>query len=224
LDAPRRLTHFLENRLFRALLLPTRAYLRAVNFATQALLRTIAKVAGADIVHDAVAFFQAFEGMEQGFHDRANAVRELLGDPRTAYVVVTSPRPDAVEEASFFTGKLVESGVRPAGLVVNRVHPHFGKRLPAVPSPPAGSDLAAIIATLEQLELQAEAEDAAFAGLAEQLAPAPVGRVPLLVTDVHDVEGLVAVADHLFAATAGGSAAANGSATTGATGAGAGVG
>ena len=29
LDAPRRLTHFLENRLFRALLLPTRAYLRA---------------------------------------------------------------------------------------------------------------------------------------------------------------------------------------------------
>ena len=69
LDAPRRLTHFLENRLFRALLLPTRAYLRALSVATQALLRTIAKVAGAEIVQDAVAFFQAFQGMEEGFRD-----------------------------------------------------------------------------------------------------------------------------------------------------------
>src|SRR6202789_892947 len=46
LDAPRRLTHFLENRLFRALLLPTRAGLRAVSVATRALLRTISKGAG----------------------------------------------------------------------------------------------------------------------------------------------------------------------------------
>src|SRR6202034_4325937 len=47
LDAPRRLTRFLENRLFRALLVPTRMSLRAVGVATQALLRTISKVAGA---------------------------------------------------------------------------------------------------------------------------------------------------------------------------------
>jgi anion-transporting ArsA/GET3 family ATPase len=93
LDAPRRLSHFLENRLFRALLVPTRAYLRALNVATRALLRTIARVAGAEIVQDAVAFFQAFQGMEEGFHNRAGAVRALLADPGTAYVLVTSPGP-----------------------------------------------------------------------------------------------------------------------------------
>ena len=54
LDAPRRLTRFLENRLFRALLVPTRMSLRAIGVATQALLRTISKVAGAEIVEDAV--------------------------------------------------------------------------------------------------------------------------------------------------------------------------
>ncbi len=62
LDAPRRLTRFLENRIFRALLLPTRVSLRAVGLATQALLRTFSKVAGAEIVQDAIAFFQAFDG------------------------------------------------------------------------------------------------------------------------------------------------------------------
>ena len=113
LDAPRRLTRFLENRLFRALLLPTRMSLRAIGVATQALLRTLSKVAGTEIVQDAVAFFQAFDGMEEGFRTRAGAVRELLADPSTAYVLVTSARPDAVAEASFFAEKLVERDVAP---------------------------------------------------------------------------------------------------------------
>src|SRR5207248_9416898 len=69
LDAPRRLTRFLDNRIFRMLMMPTRAYLRAVSVATQAFLRTIAKVVGSEVVSDAVAFFNAFEGMEQGFRE-----------------------------------------------------------------------------------------------------------------------------------------------------------
>ncbi len=91
LDAPRRLTRFLGHRLFQLLLMPTRAYLRAVSVATQALLRTISKVAGAEIVHDAVAFFQAFEGMEEGFRTRADHMRKLLARRTTAFVLVTSP-------------------------------------------------------------------------------------------------------------------------------------
>ena len=67
LDAPGRLTRFLENRVFQALMKPTRAGLRFMGVAAHALLRTISRVAGADIVSDAVAFFQAFEGMEEGF-------------------------------------------------------------------------------------------------------------------------------------------------------------
>ena len=53
---------------------PTRAGLKFMGVAAQALLRTISRVAGADIVHDAVAFFQAFEGMEEGFRTRAARV------------------------------------------------------------------------------------------------------------------------------------------------------
>src|SRR5436190_1045782 len=62
LDAPRRLTRFLDNRIFRLLMMPTRAYLRAVSLATQTFLRTISKVVGGDVVRDAVAFFNAMEG------------------------------------------------------------------------------------------------------------------------------------------------------------------
>ncbi len=200
LDAPRRLTQFLENRLFRALMMPTRLSLRALNVATQALLRTISRVAGTEIVQDAVAFFQAFAGMEVGFDERARAVRKLLADPATAYVVVTSPRSDALEEAGYFASRLNERGVRAAGLVVNRVHPRFGSDGVVLPAAPAGTALAVLEDNLRELDAVADVEERSFAGLVAATAPSPVGCVPLLGTDVHDVEGLGVVADALFGA------------------------
>jgi len=193
LDAPRRLTRFLENRLFRALLLPTRMSLRAVGVATQALLRTISKVAGAEIVQDAVSFFQAFEGMEEGFRTRAGAVREMLADPATAFVLVTSARPDAIAEASFFAEKLLERDMAPAALVVNRIHPTFGTE----PAPDSG--LTALEENLATMQAVAQREEAAYAGLVAQVAPAPVGRIPLFGHDVHELTALARTADCLFA-------------------------
>jgi anion-transporting ArsA/GET3 family ATPase len=196
LDAPRRLTRFLENRLFRALLLPTRVSLRALGLATQALLRTLSKVAGAEIVQDAVAFFQAFEGMEEGFRTRAGAVRALLADPSTAYVLVTSARPDAVAEASFFAEKLTERDIVTAALIVNRIHPHFGGTAGAPTEVPGA--VAPLAANMTALNEVAAREEGSYAALAEQLAPAAVGRIPLFGQDVHDLIGLQRTADVLF--------------------------
>jgi anion-transporting ArsA/GET3 family ATPase len=201
LDAPRRLTRFLENRLFRALLVPTRMSLRAVGVATQALLRTISKVAGAEIVQDAVAFFKAFEGMEEGFRTRASAVHELLADPATAYVLVTSARPDAVTEAGFFASKLAERDVAVAALVVNRIAPSFGTEDGSATPPPDLVGVAALQPLEENLaELNAVAarEATGYAELAAQVAPAPVGRIPLFGQDVHELAGLERAADSLF--------------------------
>jgi anion-transporting ArsA/GET3 family ATPase len=125
LDAPGRLTRFLENRVFRLLLMPTRASLKALTIATQALLRTISKVAGSEIVEDAVAFFRAFDGMEEGFRDRARRVQELLADAGTAFVLVAAPRRDSVDEAGYFADRLAEAHQPVSALVVNRLHPDF---------------------------------------------------------------------------------------------------
>ena len=197
LDAPRRLTRFLGHRLFQLLLMPTRAYLRAVSVATQALLRTLSRVAGAEIVQDAVTFFQAFEGMEEGFRLRAEHMRELVARPSTAFVLVTSPRADTVEEAGWFAHKLAESHLQVEGLVVNRVHPSFDAGA-ALPSAPDGSALAALVANLEDYRAVNAREEAAFSRLVAQVAPAPVARVPLLDVDVHDAQGLGVVADNVF--------------------------
>ncbi|HEY3943224.1 MAG TPA: ArsA family ATPase [Acidimicrobiales bacterium] len=219
LDAPQRLTHFLGNRLFRALLLPTKAYLRAVSVATRALLRTISTVAGAEIVQDAVAFFQAFEGMEEGFRARAAAVHQMLTDPTTAFVVVTSPRPDAVAEATYFAERLADRHISPAALVVNRLQPRFDQTSGGPPpvggagargvasgvggaggagGAAAGGDLEVLVRNLAELTAIADEQAVALAGLVAQMAPAPVGRVLLQGSDVHDLDALATVAGQIF--------------------------
>jgi hypothetical protein len=146
--------------------------------------------------------------MEEGFRSRAGAVRELLADPATAYVLVTSARPDAVEEATFFAEKLAEREILPAALVVNRIHPHFGAAgggsgVAGVAGVAGVTDVAAgplqgLEANLATLNDAARREENSYAALAAKVAPAPVGRIPLFGQDVHDLGGLQRVAEVLF--------------------------
>jgi anion-transporting ArsA/GET3 family ATPase len=211
LSAPLRLTRLLNNRVFRAVVMPTRAYLRAVSVASQALLRPASKIVGSEMVSDVVDFFQAFAGMEEGVRNRANCVHELLSDPSTSFVLVTSPRRDAVDEALFFADRLSESHIAVHGLVVNRLYPRFDAQATGSCSATApsgvpdgagmsrnGRALAALVANREELRAMAERQETHYATLAARLAPAPVARVPFLPTDVHDLDGLAVVADHMF--------------------------
>ena len=65
----------------------------------------ISKVVGGDVVSDAVAYFQAFEGMEAGF--RVSGRRGRPAAPRTGDRLparCAAPRRDAIREAEFFLG------------------------------------------------------------------------------------------------------------------------
>jgi anion-transporting ArsA/GET3 family ATPase len=219
LDAPNRLIRLLDNRIFRLLMMPTRAYLRVAGAAVQTFLRRVTKVVGAEVVDDVVAFFRAFEGMEQGFRDRAAAVEQLLGDASTAFVLVTAARRDAVDEAEFFADRLAESGLGVAALVVNRMLPAFATEA-AVPGLRAH---AAELRAAEIMDLRGAAaarrlagryddlaDFAAFAarerdelaGVAARLDTEVVAYVAELSHDVHDFAALAEVARHLFAAPA----------------------
>ena len=135
LDAPKRLTRLLDNRVFRVLITPTRATMRVASVAVQTFLRTVARVVGSEVIKDVIAFFRAFEGMEEGFPRRApRRSTNCSRDPRTAFVLVTSPRRDALEEAMFFADRLATTGQHVDALIVNRVHPAFGDESPGWPA------------------------------------------------------------------------------------------
>ena len=217
LDAPNRLIRLLDNRIFRLLMMPTRAYLRVASAAVQAFLRRVTKVVGAEVVDDVVAFFRAFEGMEQGFRERAAAVEGLLADESTAFVLVTAARRDAVDEAEFFADRLAESGLGVAALVVNRMLPAFAPedaipelaqragslRSADLPDPwaeAAAHRLAARYQDLADFASFAARERSELAGVAARVDTDVIAYVAELPRDVHDFAALAEVARHMFAA------------------------
>lgn len=207
LEAPGRLARFLDAKVFRYFLSPTRAYLKAVSSATRGILKIVARVIGSEVIDDAVEFFAAFEGMYDGFKDRANHVTALLSAADTAYVLVASPRREAAEEAEFFAEKLQEAGHPVATLIVNRVHPRFSELEPGVALGRAaaldhddqgGHRLAQLYENLANFDRVADREAGNLAGLAEKCSPAPIVLVPYMAHDVADFEGLGEISWYMF--------------------------
>ena len=197
MEAPRHLIRLLDNRVFRLLMAPTRAGLRAIEFGGQLLLRTVAKVAGGQVVADTVEFFAEFEGMEDGFRARAARADELLHSERTEFALVCSPRRDTVDEALFLASQLAGEGLKVDKVIVNRCYPRYQPVSPGVADGLAGSPLAPFITNLEQLALVASKEEEQLDRVTGALPKASLYPVPFLAREVADLEALAEVARYL---------------------------
>jgi anion-transporting ArsA/GET3 family ATPase len=201
IEAPVTLTRFLDHRLYRVLMAPTRRMTKAVGLATSAFVRTVAKVVGAAVVEDAIEFFQAFDGLEQGFRDRAHAVAERFRADTTAFVLVTSPRRDTLEEARWFTARLTEEGIPIRGVVVNRVQPRPTTRpveeFAALAAEHPGTTLAALSQVVVDQTRAADLERSQLDAALAEMGAGATTFVPILGTDVRDLDGLAEIADLL---------------------------
>jgi anion-transporting ArsA/GET3 family ATPase len=147
LDAPQRLSRFLDGRLIRLLTAPTRAssraYLKVVNAGFGMFTGVVAKVLGTQLLRDVQTFVAAFDTMFGGFRERAEDTYRLLQTPGTAFLVIATPEPDALREASYFVERLSQDRMPLAGLILNRVHPSPAARLSAARSLAAAEALQA---------------------------------------------------------------------------------
>ena len=126
LDAPDRLTTFLDGRMVRMLLAPAKAggkaYLKVVSAGFSVFTNAITRIVGGETLRDVSQFVAALETMFGGFRERAQGTYDLLKAPGTAFVVVAAPERDALREAAYFVERLAAERMPLAGLVVNRVH------------------------------------------------------------------------------------------------------
>jgi anion-transporting ArsA/GET3 family ATPase len=206
LDAPDRLTQFLEGRALRGLLGPTGAGARLLGRGAGFALGLLRRITGADLLRDLSEFFRLLGGLLGGFRERAAQVDALLHDPATAFVLVSSPEPEPVEEAIWFARRLHEARMTLAGALVNRVHADAleGEAPPdlaALLRAEAGLSVALAARVVEVFTDEhalARRDDAGIVRLAAQLGDeVALLRVPQLDEDVHDAGGLAALQRHL---------------------------
>ena len=137
--------------------------------------------------------FQAFTSLHAGFVDRARSVRDLLRDEATGYVLVTTPRSDALEESQWFADQLSRRGARVHATVVNRVHPSFTdldpEKLPLAPG-----TLGAHLDNLREVERAARRDRAALSVLTAGGLDLIVAEIPWQAEPLTDVTALDDVA------------------------------
>jgi len=205
LDAPQRLTGFLEGRALKVLTAPTGAAAAITARGGSLVFSGLRRVTGVDLLSDLSAFFRVLSGVVDGFTERASAVARLLGDPATTFLVVTSPEPTPVEEAIFFRRRLAEADMPFGGLVVNRVRV-LARSAPTIDESALAANLggdgdlaARSVQALEDLRALARRDAASVRHLKTELDDQHPILVPQLGRDVSDVAGLVAVQRFLFA-------------------------
>ncbi len=207
LEAPTKITQFIEGRSLQLFIRPTGFAARVASRGTGVVLSILKRILGFDLLADLSEFFTAFSGMVDGFQERAHRVNTLLRADETVFVVVCGPQSEPLEEAVFFHSKLIEANMNFAGAVVNRVRYRLGTRVPKVKALTAkveaeriDSDLAERAArNLIEYDVLARRDNDNIAGLSAKLDGDPVIRIPYLDTDVHDVAGLCEINRFLFA-------------------------
>ena len=207
LDAPERLSSFLDGRFMKLLLAPARGPARLMTAGFGMVTNAITKIIGAQVLQDMKAFVAAFDTLFGGFRQRAQRTFELLQDRRTAFLVIAAPEPDALREAAYFVERLREEQMPLAGLVVNRMASDPGGHLSDHAAMTgveklreSGEDhgLAAGLLRLHADRLVLVERERRLTGRFATTHPdVPTAVLPALPSDVHDLDGLRRIGDLL---------------------------
>jgi len=203
LDAPQRLSRFLDGRMLRLLLAPARAGGRSmfnlVSASFGVFSKAVQKVLGGQLLADMSGFVAALDTTFGGFRDRAEATYKILQAPETAFLVLAAPEPDAVREASYFAGRLARDRMPLQGMILNRTHqvsaPDLtadealaaAAALDAGDESPATADALRVHAALYR---QVEREAAVAITFTAAHPRVPAIAIAAQPADVHDVDGL----------------------------------
>jgi len=209
LDAPERLASFLDGRFIRLMTVPARGPARLFSAGLSVVTGALSKVLGAQMLRDAQTFIAAFDTLFGGFRARADHTYRLLQAEETAFVVVAAPAADALREAAYFVERLSEEHMPLAGLVVNRVTQTHAPGLEQAGAAAAAQrlnerEVHPVTAHLLRLHADRMTAIAHEEHLRRRFTAAhpgvPAAEVPAMATDVHDLDGLRAVATALVVA------------------------
>lgn len=216
LEAPERMAEFFSSKFLRLLIAPYRS--RLVNMASKPFYSVADRILGSAFLQDVAEFFILFQSMYSGFVERAKAVERVIGDRRTAFVVVSTLESAPLREAEFFMEALSAKKLHLGALVLNKVLPEslcdasattVAKQLCAEPELVAAAlpkkvgeagQVARVLKELGEsfLNFQVVAKREAEQRTELSVQPDVVVPVPYLDRDIYDLGGLAEVGAALW--------------------------
>ena len=215
LDAPSKMLGALDNDATRWVLsssTSSRGIGRLVGISTSLFSRTIGKFTGTEVLDELSVMLQGFSGMYEGFRERARAVSEILGDPRTIFLVVSAPKAGPLRDAEQFARNLMSRQLTIGAFLLNRA------TYDPFTNPNSELDSAELIEKLQSLggsdalasllereakfrQSQASREIELVHKLSRSFSGLQTSLVPEFPGDIHDLIGLNLMENKLFSSS-----------------------
>ncbi|MBN1946307.1 MAG: ArsA family ATPase [Bradymonadales bacterium] len=220
LSAPDRLFEALDNSalqwLYKPAVLGGKAGLGFLRLGTRYVRRTLGKFTGSTLLDDIGLFIESMSPLLSGVKERAAKVRDILHDPSTVFLVVTSPDPLTIGEATQMKQRLDDVKVKLGAFIVNRVHRPIlrdSEKLPEVDwlvgqlkTVPGAAYIgqehldrmaSCMIRNAQDIGGLARIDARMIRSLADS-SQAPVLTIPLFSRDIYSLKGLQRVRHALF--------------------------
>ncbi len=197
LEAPSRIMDFLEHETLQWLVKPGRFSVKLLDLGSSFIIKTLGRLAGAETLRELAEFVRSFQGMYDGFRERSQAVKSLLGSSDVAFVLVGSTRKSQRSAMLRFQSDLLREGIKVRAVVLNRVHAALD-----VPPGDLRGTLSTYVSSLSEDERQlllgaaeeevrlARRDQKAVEELRAALGEIPIVTLPELRTDIRDLESL----------------------------------
>lgn len=226
LDAPEHLARFLDGRVVSWFIpaadKPTGLGARLVARGGQVATGLLGRVTGQTLLDEIVGFLTVFASLRDGFMTRAERVGQILREPDTAFVLVSSASPSSADDAAWLRDDLLRRKVPVHAVVFNQSFTPVEPEAPQVlrmELPDADVDaqvtalapelaptepLRAVARRMRALRVEAAAENRRCQRIVDGLVaelPDECHRVraPRLAQEVRDLPGLAQLADLLLA-------------------------
>ena len=203
LDAPARLSRFLDGRMLKVIMAPARAGGRSMFSIMTASFglfsKAVQRILGGQLITDLSAFIAGLDTTFGGFRDRAEKTYRILQARETAFLVVAVPERDAIREAGFFAGRLAADRMPLHGLLLNRTHelatteltgPDALAAAQAIELAGGNPGVVAALRAHEVLAAQVAREHQMAEWFRMEHPEIPVLAIPAQPADVHDIDGL----------------------------------
>ncbi|MCB9254290.1 MAG: ArsA family ATPase [Bdellovibrionaceae bacterium] len=189
LTAPQRLADFMDNSVLKWFQGNVPGYLKLFRTGTKMAMKLLQSVFGAEFLNSFASFLDNLEGMQSGFRQRHLEVIALLGNPKTAFLLVTAATGERYRESLAFLKKIEEQKIHLNALVLNRLEPACPPATDPAASGLNGSRplVDAILSYYSALHAQQQEWVASFEKALPEL---PVIRIPKQSGSLHEVTTL----------------------------------
>jgi anion-transporting ArsA/GET3 family ATPase len=201
LEAPQKMMGMIDNSMLNLLLKPYlfvgKTGFKLFEKGTKQIFKIFDKIAGSTVLEDLSEMFLAFKELIGGFRSRADLVKKLLADPSCMFVSVCTTSDTSIAEVRNFRDQLAQHNYSLGKTVVNRVYEgriysddELENARQAARSHFSAGDADYLLELFQKFNPLIRHDRNVIETLADQMGSENVIRVPLFLSDVHDVEGL----------------------------------